>query len=231
MKIKKAIVLAAGFGARLHPLTLKLPKPLLKIGKLTLLENTLNFLKSYGVDEVIVNTFYLSGQIVLFLNKINLNIKVTPVIEKKEILGTGGGILNALQQLNADHFFVINPDTIWSQSYLRELEILENIFFEKKLENIILVANKTKSFDKSLTGDFNLNSKNIINLEKPNHFIYTGCQIFKKSVFNNLDIKPFPINEVWKKLINEKKLQGLESEQNFLHVTSLKVYNDIIKKF
>ena len=138
MKIKNAIILAAGFGKRLNPLTLTKPKPLLKIGDVAVLENTINFLKNYGIQEIIINTFYLSEQIVSFLNKLNLEIKIISIVEEKEILGTGGGIVNASKLIEEDYFFVINPDTIWSQSYLKELEELEKKFFEKKLENALL---------------------------------------------------------------------------------------------
>ena len=89
MKIKKAIILAAGFGKRLNPLTLKTPKPLLKICGTTVLENTINLLKNYGIQEIVINTFYLSEQIVSFLNKLNLEIKIISIVEEKEILGTG----------------------------------------------------------------------------------------------------------------------------------------------
>jgi len=231
MKIKNAIILAAGFGKRLNPLTLKTPKPLLKIGDITVLENTINLLKNYGIQKIIINTFYLSEQIVLFLNKLNLEIKITSIVEKKEILGTGGGIVNASKLIEEDCFFVINPDTIWSQPYLKELEQLEKSFFEKKLENALLVVNASRSFDTSLKGDFNLDEKGMINFESPNNFIYTGCQIFKKKIFNSFSVKPFPINLIWKKLIQDKKVGGVESKEDFLHLTSIKIYNDLIKKY
>tara|TARA_B100000029_G_scaffold425492_1_gene433914 strand:+ start:979 stop:1674 length:696 start_codon:yes stop_codon:yes gene_type:complete len=231
MKIKNAIILAAGFGKRLNPLTLTTPKPLLKIGDITILENTINFLKNYGIQEIIINTFYLSEQIVSFLNKLNLEIKITSIVEKKEILGTGGGIVNAAKLIKQDCFFVINPDTIWSQPYLKELEQLEKNFFEQKLDNALLLVNKSRSFDTSLKGDFNLDRKGMINFESPNDFIYTGCQIFEKKVFNSFSAKPFPINLIWEKLIKDKKIGGVESKEDFLHLTSIKIYNDLTKKY
>ncbi len=231
MKIKNAIILAAGFGKRLNPLTLTTPKPLLKIGDITVLENTINLLKNYGIQEIVINTFYLSEKIISFLNKLNLEVKITPIVENKEILGTGGGIVNASKLIKNDFFFVINPDTIWTHFHLKELEKLENNFFEKKLDNALLLVNKSRSFDTSLKGDFNLDEKGMINFESPNNFIYTGCQIFRKSVFNSYFKKPFPINLVWKQLIEDKKIGGVESNEDFLHLTSIKIYNDLIKKY
>ena len=103
--IKKAMILAAGFGKRIQPLTFQHPKPLLKIGNGTLLSNTLNFLELFGIKEVVVNVHYLSEQIVDYLknNKFNLNINI--VKEKDKILDTGGGVLNAIQHFSNQPFF------------------------------------------------------------------------------------------------------------------------------
>ena len=95
----------------------------------------------------------------------------------------------------------------------------------------MLVVNKSKSFDTSLKGDFNLDEKGMINFQSPNNFIYTGCQIFQKRVFNSFSPKPFAINLIWEKLIQDKKIGGVESKEDFLHLTSIKIYNDLIKKY
>ena len=122
--IKKAMILAAGFGKRLNPLTLDCPKPLLKIGKETLLSNTINFLENYGIKEVVINVHYFSDQIIEYINEKKLNLKITIVNEKEKILDTGGGILNALKYFNKS-FLCINPDTIWNSNYIEELKKLE----------------------------------------------------------------------------------------------------------
>ena len=120
--IKKAMILAAGFGKRLNPLTLKCPKPLLKIGEETLLSNTINFLEKCQIKEVIINVHYLGDQIVEYINKKKFNLKITFVKEKEKILDTGGGILNALNNFN-ENFLCINPDTIWNDNYINGLLI------------------------------------------------------------------------------------------------------------
>ena len=102
--IKKAMILAAGFGKRLNPLTIDLPKPLLKIGKETLLSNTLNFLESYGAKEVVINVHYLREKILNYIKikKFRMDIKI--VEEKNNILDTGGWILNALNYFSNEPF-------------------------------------------------------------------------------------------------------------------------------
>ena len=145
--IKKAMILAAGFGKRIHPLTLKHPKPLLKIGNETLLSNTLKFLELFGIKQVVINVHYLGEQIVDYINKNQFNLSIKIVKEKVKILDTGGGVLNAIQYFSNEPFLIINPDTIWNSHYLKELKLMEKLFFEnKKNKCSLLVVNKAKKF-------------------------------------------------------------------------------------
>ena len=95
--IKKAMILAAGFGKRVHPLTIKSPKPLLKIGNDTLLSNTLKFLELFGIEQVVINVHYLREQIVEYIDKSQFNLTIKIINEKGKILDTGGGIFNVLK--------------------------------------------------------------------------------------------------------------------------------------
>ena len=231
--IKKAMILAAGFGKRINPLTLKQPKPLLKIGNETLLSNTLKFLQMFGIKQAIVNTHHLGEQIVDYISKNKFNLTINIVEEKNKILDTGGGILNAIHYFSKEPFLIINPDTIWNSSYLEELKHMEKIFFEnKKNKCFLLLVNKEKSFDKFIKGDFALKN-NLITRSKDDklEYIYTGLQIIKPDVFNNLNYKVFSVNKIWDKLITNKELNGLESKNNFLHVSTLDIYKSLLKKF
>jgi hypothetical protein len=125
-----------------------------------------------------------------------------------------------------DDFIVFNPDTIWSNEYRDEIIKMEEIYFAKKLENILLLVNKNLSFDKNLTGDFNLS--NILISKKDNlDFIYTGCQILNKKILMNQTINKFSILNIWNKLIDEKKLYGFESKKKFYHLTNLNIFNKL----
>jgi len=225
--IKKAMILAAGFGKRLNPLTLKCPKPLLKIGEETLLSNTINFLEKCQIKEVIINVHYLGDQIVEYINKKKFNLKITFVKEKEKILDTGGGILNALNNFN-ENFLCINPDTIWNDNYIKEFKKIENDFILNKKKCLLLVVNKTKSFDRNLKGDFNLQN-GLINRKKNEdlQYIYTGLQVINPNIFFNINDKVFSINKVWDNLIQNKQLYAFESSINFLHVSTLEVYKKL----
>ena len=230
--IKKAMILAAGFGKRIHPLTLKHPKPLLKIGKETLLSNALKFLEQFGIKQAVINVHYLGEQIVDYINRNQFNLTINIVKEKVKILNTGGGVLNAIQYFSNEPFVIINPDTIWNSHYLKELKLMEKLFIEnKKNKCSLLVVNKEKSFDKSFKGDFNLKN-NLISRKDTDDLncIYTGLQIIKPEVFSDLDAEVFSINKIWDMLIETNELRGTESHIDFLHASTLDIYKNLLEK-
>ena len=224
MKINTALILCAGFGKRLNPITLTKPKPLLEIKEVTMLEKSINLIKETGINKIFINTFYLKDHILNFIKNKNFNLDIHIIEDGENILDTGGGILNMINHSSEDDFMVFNPDTIWSNEYRDEIIKMEEIYFSKKIENILLLVNKNLSFDQNLTGDFNL-SNNLI-LKKDNlDFIYIGCQILNKKIFTNQTLSKFSILNIWKKLIDEKKLYGFESKQKFYHLTDLNTFN------
>ena len=220
--IKKAMILAAGFGKRILPLTLKQPKPLLKIGNETLLSNTLKFLNTFGIKHAVINVHYLGKQIIDYINKNKFNLTINIVEEKDKILDTGGGVLNAIQHFSNEPFLIINPDTIWNSNYLEELELMEEKFFENKKNKCSLLVVK---------GDFNLKN-NLINRKTSDdlNYIYTGLQIIKPEIFSGLKTDVFSINKIWNNLIEINELHGIESNIEFLHVSTIDIYKNLLKK-
>ena len=228
--IKKAMILAAGFGKRLYPLTLNYPKPLLRIGNETLLSNTLKFLEKFGIEKVVINVHYLGDQIIDYINKNKFKMAITLIKEKDKILDTGGGVLNAINHFFNEPFLIINPDTIWDISYLEELKKMEKEFFvNKKIKCYLLVVNKEKSFDQSSKGDFTLVNKLVSRKREDLRYIYTGLQIIKPEVFSDLDMEVFSMNRIWDKLIENDYLYGLESDIDFFHVSTFEIYKKLKK--
>ena len=221
--INKAMILAAGFGKRLNPLTNNCPKPLIKIGNETLLSNTIKFLEELGINQIVINTHYLGNQIKKYISEKNFKSNITIINENEKILDTGGGILNALKYFNGS-FLCINPDTIWNSNYIQEIKKLESDFFSNKKKCSLLVVDKMKSFDENLKGDFSLKD-GLITREKNENlkYIYTGLQILDPKDFFNINDKIFSINLIWDKLIKINQLFGLESNINFLHVSTLDI--------
>ena len=228
MKINTALILCAGYGKRLNPLTLDIPKPLLEINEVTLLENTINLLQDLGIKKIILNTFYLKEKIYEFIKKKNFKIDLEIIDEGEDILDTGGGILNMMNSSSETDFLIINPDTLWNKNYIKYIQDMEKFYFSQKIKNILLLVKQNLSFDKDLNSDFNL-VKNKIKKEIKNKFIYTGCQIINKSLFDDFLSKNFPVSEVWNKLIDIDQLYGYESLEYFKHVTNIQVYNKLLK--
>ena len=225
MKINTALILCAGFGKRLNPITLNTPKPLLEIEDVSMLERCINLIAKLGIEKILINTFYLRNQFSAFLNSKNFNIDIKIIDDGDYILDTGGGIQNMIKDSNEKDFIIFNPDTIWSNDYKDEILKMEKMYFSEKLENILLLANKKLSFDKKLKGDFNLKN-NLINKEAEKEFIYIGCQIINKKLFIKEKIENYSILEIWNSLLDQKKLFGYESQKDFYHLTDL----DIFKK-
>ena len=229
MKVNTALILCAGYGRRLNPLTLSEPKPLLKIDKITLLENCINLIESLGIKKIIINTFYLKEKIENFIEIKKFNLDIKTISDGKSILNTGGGILNMMNSSNESDFLILNPDTIWNENYTKYIEKMEKFYFLNQIKNILLLVNKNISFDKNLKGDFNLIENKIKKYEK-NDLIYTGCQIINKSLFESYSINNFSISEIWNKLVSKNQLYGYESLEDFYHLTNLEVYEEILKK-
>ncbi len=228
MNIDTALILCAGYGKRLNPLTLKIPKPLLKVYNTTLLENTIELIKNLEIKKIKINTFYLKDEIENFIKKKDFEIEIEIINDGNEILDTGGGILNMMNSTNEQDFIVFNPDTIWNLNYSNQINEMKNFYFSNNQETILLVTEKNLSFDKNLKGDFTLTG-NLLNKEKENNYIYTGCQIINKKVFKLSKTNSFSILQTWHNLIKEKKLFGYKSENEFLHVTNLEIYNKLLK--
>jgi MurNAc alpha-1-phosphate uridylyltransferase len=227
MTINKAMILAAGLGKRMLPLTQKTPKPLIMIGSKNLLERSIELLIKIGINELIINTYYLSHEIDNFLKTKNYKISIN-VIKEQQLLNTGGGILNATKKFENNPFFVLNPDTIWNKNYYAELKILENSYLENN-KPILLLVDKKISHDESFKGDFTLKKNKYIAREATNQYVFIGAQIINRSIFDGIKEKVFSMNLVWDKMLKQKILLGQESNQTFFHVNNFRVYEELNK--
>ena len=228
MKINTALILCAGFGKRLNPLTIQKPKPLLEVNDITLLENTINLIKNLNISNVKINSFHLKNQIKNFVSKKKFNLNIEIIEDGNVILDTGGGILNLIKKSKEKNFIVFNPDTVWNLNYTKIIKEMENFYFDNQIQNLLMVVEKNKSFDKRFKGDFELKI-NQLSKEKINNYIFTGCQIINKDLFSSFKNTAFSISKIWDDLIKDNKLYGFESLNEFVHVTDLEIYNKLVK--
>ena len=228
MKIKTALILCAGFGKRLNPITLKTPKPLITINDITLLQNTINLLEKLNIQNIKINTYYLQDQIVDFVLKNKMKSKIEIIKDGDKILDTGGGIFNLIKSSNEDDFIIFNPDTVWNSNYAEVIKNMIDFYYNKNLNNLLMVVNKNKSFDERFKGDFELKENKLLK-QKQNNFIYTGCQIINKNLFKNIKDISFSILNIWNQQIKKEMLFGYESNENFVHITDLEIYKRLTK--
>ena len=224
MEINKAIILCAGYGKRVLPLTNTNPKPLLTINNIPLIEYSIKILKELGVNEIAVNVHHLKQKISSYINKNYPDIKV---FEEKVILDTGGGLVNAKHFLSDGYFLVLNSDTVWQKNYILDMKTLIKKTIQKKFLAGLLLARKDQSFDPNLNADFSIENDLLTN---DKNYIYTGFQILNSSLLENKEVKPFSIKKIWDHLIEQKKITGEVFEQTFYHTTDLEIYNKLKSK-
>ena len=225
MRIKTALILCAGFGSRLNPVTQDTPKPLLKLKNITMLERCINLIIKLGVKKIFLNTFYLEEKITEFLSGKKFPIKIQIIKDGDQILNTGGGILKMINSSSENDFLIFNPDTLWDERYVSEILKIQDYYFSNKLDNLLLLVKKELSFDESLSGDFDL--KNNLITRDNQDFIFTGCQILNKNLFQGFRVQNFSISEIWNILIRKNNLNGIESLNKFYHLTDLKIFNKL----
>jgi MurNAc alpha-1-phosphate uridylyltransferase len=207
-------------------MTLETPKPLLKLNDKTMLEKCINMILELGIKKIFLNTFHLGNQISEFIRNKKFPIDIQIINDGNEILNTGGGILNMIKNSQDENFIIFNPDTLWGFNYLDEINNMQNLYFSNNLENILLCVKKNLSFDKNLKGDFNLINHSL-RKNKDNDFIFIGCQILNKSLFNSYKLCNFSISEIWDELLNKNELNGFESVNKFYHLTNLETFKKL----
>ena len=223
MDLKKAIILCAGFGKRVLPLTKTLPKPLLKVNQVPLIEYSIKILKELGIEEIAVNVHYLKDKIIEYLDSYHPNIKI---FNEEIILDTGGALVNAKSFLSEDYFVILNSDTIWQKNYIPYMKSLIHKTIKNSFNAGLLLARKQNSFDENLNPDFSLNDNLLV--DKKDH-IYTGFQIMRSNLLEKRKLEPFSVKKIWDDLIIEKKITGEVFEETFYHTTDFQIYNKLKK--
>ena len=174
----------------------------------------------------LLNTIHLSHQIFEYIKIKKFPIDIQIVEDGEEILDTGGGILNMIENSKDNDFIIFNPDTLWSEDYISEINKMQDFYFSNQLNNILLLANKELSFDKNFKGDFNL-TNNLLKKEDKNDLIYIGCQILSRNLFENYKAHSFSISKIWNELEKKNKLNGFESFNRFYHLTNLETFKKL----
>ena len=193
----KAMILAAGLGKRLKPLTNDIPKPLLKVGNQSLIERNIRSLLNYGFDEIVINVSYLGNMITEHVLEIFPNNKII-FSEESEPLGTGGGIKNALKLLGDEPFMLINADIYHNIN-------LAAVKTAPKYAHLVGVKNP----EHNIQGDFSLDNNVVLVRTELNDFTWSGISIINPTIFSQLQTQEMPFdiwNSVLMQFINNNKI-------------------------
>jgi MurNAc alpha-1-phosphate uridylyltransferase len=209
---KTAMVMAAGLGKRMRPLTAMRPKPLVSVAGQTLIDHCLDHLKAAGVRKAVVNIHYLAAQLEAHLKNRADGIEIVISDERKQLLETGGGVVKALPLIDADPFFVINADNFWVDGPVDTLRLLASHWNEEKMDALLLVVPHARANCHRGRGDFHMNAAGALKRRKPNGvapFVYTGIQMVSKRLFEGEHPDgPFSTNLLWNRAIEAGRCFG-----------------------
>jgi N-acetyl-alpha-D-muramate 1-phosphate uridylyltransferase len=217
---RTAMVLAAGNGIRMRPLTERMPKPLIAVGGKPLLDNVLDRLAATGVETAVVNVHYLADQI-----ERHLAVRRAPRIvisdERAELLDTGGGVVKALPSLGTTPFYHLNSDTIWIDGVKSNLVRLAESFDAPRMDALLLLAATSNSVGYSGRGDFGMASDGRLQRRPEREvapFVYAGVAILSPALFAAAPSGPFSLNLLFDRAIEAGRLHGLRLEGVWMHV-------------
>lgn len=207
-----AMVMAAGLGKRMRPLTATRPKPLVEVAGKTLLDHCMDRLRAAGVKKAVVNVHYLADALEAHLRKSVRGIDVIISDERDRLLETGGGLVRALPLIDADPFLVVNADNLWVDGPVDTLRLLASAWDDAKMDALLLLVPLARANCHSGQGDFHMSATGALRRRKPGGvapFVYTGIQIVSKRLLEGeLPDGPFSTNLLWNRAIESGRCYG-----------------------
>jgi MurNAc alpha-1-phosphate uridylyltransferase len=216
----KAMVLAAGLGLRMRPLTETMPKPLVRVAGRPLLDHVLDRLADAGVAEAVVNVHYLPDQIIAHTATRNTP-RVIISDERDEVLGTGGGVVKALPLLGAEPFFHVNSDTMWIEGVRQNLARLADAFDPARMDIMLLMAPTATSIGYHGRGDYSMLADGTLRKRREHQvvpFVYAGAAIISPAIFDGAPSGEFSLTKMFDKASEQDRLFGLRLEGVWMHV-------------
>jgi len=220
VKPSKAMVLAAGLGRRMRPLTERMPKPLVRVAGRPLLDHVLDKLAAAGVSEAVVNVHYLPDQIIDHVALRN-SPHVTISDEREAVLGTGGGVVKALPLLGSAPFFHVNSDTMWIDGVRPNLTRLAETFDAARMDILLLMAATTNSIGYSGRGDYAMLPDGALRKRREHQvvpFVYAGAAILSPSIFTEAPKGEFSLTKMFDAANQQQRLFGLRLDGVWMHV-------------
>jgi MurNAc alpha-1-phosphate uridylyltransferase len=214
------MVMAAGLGTRMRPLTDDRPKPLVEVGGKALIDHAIDRLVAAGVRMIVVNTHYKSGILKAHLAK-RKDVEMRISEEHDELLGTGGGILKALPNFENEPFFVLNSDSVWVEGMGCALDRMGARWDPENMDALLLMASMATALGFEGTGDFQMDPEGHLSRVpemRVSPFAYPGVQIVHPRIFAPAKAAVFSMNKLWDVAIEKGRLYGIRLDGVWMHV-------------
>jgi N-acetyl-alpha-D-muramate 1-phosphate uridylyltransferase len=217
--IPRAMILAAGLGLRMRPLTDRLPKPLLPVAGRSLLDRALDRLEAASVEQVVVNSHHLAGEMARYLA-----LRLTPpitLLRETPLLDTGGGVANALPLLRPGPFYVVNGDALWLDGARDTLLGLAQSWDDSRMDALLLLTRSDQAIGHDGPGDFHLGPdgrprRRGATAEAP--YLFTGLQLLSERLFEGTKVEPFSLNRLYDKALAAGRLFARLHDGRYFHV-------------
>jgi len=206
------MVMAAGLGTRMRPLTDDLPKPLVTVGGQPLIQFTLDKLREAGVEKIVVNVHYLPGKMEEYLAREAADFDLHISDERELLLETGGGLVKAQDDLPQDPFFCVNSDNIWTDENTPSLTKMAEMWDSEKMDALLLLVPRERAHNHRGAGDFSLGEAGkLIRRGDADSapFVYSGIQLISHRLLRDPPDGPFSTNLLWDRALAEGRLFGL----------------------
>ncbi len=208
---RTAMVMAAGLGKRMRPLTATRPKPLVEIAGKALIDHVLDRLRAAGVEQVVINVHYLADALEAHLAERGSDLGVTISDERKLLLETGGGLVQAAPMIAEDTFLVVNSDNYWIDGPADSLRLLASHWCEQDMDALLLLIPHARASNNHGVGDFHMDALGRLRrrgLSRVAPFVFTGIQIVSKRLLRDAPEGAFSTNIFWDRAIDEGRCFG-----------------------
>ncbi len=207
-----AMVMAAGLGKRMRPLTATRPKPLVEVAGKPLIDHALDRLEAAGVRKAVVNVHYLADALEAHVAKRRGPMKIVISDERAQLLETGGGLVKALPELGADPFLSVNSDNLWVDGPVDSMKLLASNWDDTRMDALLLLVPLAHAHCHGGRGDFHMSATGTLRRRRANGvapFVFTGIQMISRRLFEGeLPEGPFSTNILWDRAIESGRLYG-----------------------
>lgn len=211
-KIESAMVMAAGLGKRMRPLTATRPKPLVRVAGKALIDHSLDRIEAAGIGHVVVNVHYLADALEAHLAAQKRSIEIMVSDERGQLLETGGGMVKALPLLRGEPILIVNSDNIWTDGPQDSIRNLARHWDDARMDALLLVIRQASATGNKGYGDFHMDGEGKLSRRRPGRvapFVYTGVQIVSRRLLDDAPEGPFSTNILWDRAIAAGRLYGL----------------------